>query len=90
MESQFPPLEVTPQFESGEDTPTAWAEHWDKASDDYVRDSQWVYGKIGSPNVLSEDAPSPGAWCLEHVAMGKGKRRPLLRADHAQGHGEEF
>jgi hypothetical protein len=63
METQFPPLEVTPQFESGEDTPTAWAEHWDDASDDFIGDAQWVYGRLGMPDVQPEDAPSAGACC---------------------------
>jgi len=74
MERRFPPLEVSPQSNGVEDTPTAWAEHWDTASDDYVRDAQWVYGKIGSPNVQPEDAPSPGAWSMLRWARGNEDR----------------
>ena len=64
IETKYPPLAATSQTEEDEGPPDAWADHWDSANGDYIRDVQWVYGRIACSQVQPADAPSSGAWAM--------------------------
>jgi hypothetical protein len=69
MLKQFPPLpssEMPDGIELVDITP-------DDSQPDLARDMIWVYGHLNCKTVTTEDAPSPGAWCLLRWVRGGGR-----------------
>jgi hypothetical protein len=69
MIEQFPPLpssEMPDGIELVDITP-------DDSQPDLARDMIWVYGHLNCKTVTTEDAPSPGAWCLLRWVRGGGR-----------------